>query len=211
MLDLAILVADKNMQFALQGALERPQAMGIREITFEITPHFGHDGGMRTIGPQLLALKRSRATYGLLVFDYEGCGAAEPVDELESKMNERLRQQWADNAKTVIISPELDIWVWGNENALGQVLQWNKPERIHAWLKKRGFGFSQTAKPERPKEALDAIMRELHEPRSSARYKEIAEKISLKRCVDPAFLRLKQQLQAWFPPSDSKNAGTRFS
>ena len=211
MIDLTILAADKNMQFALHGALNRPQAMGIREITFEITTHPERDGGMRTTRPLLLGLKRPRAKHGLLIFDYDGCGAKEPADELQARMDERLRPQWAANAKTVVVSPELDIWLWGGENALREVLEWKKGGRIRDWLKKRGFCFAQTGKPERPKEAMDAIMRELRVPRSSALYEKIAQKISLKRCVDPAFLCLKKQLQAWFPPPVSEGTDNQFS
>lgn len=35
MKDLVLVVADKNMHFALRGALSRPEAMGIRPITVE--------------------------------------------------------------------------------------------------------------------------------------------------------------------------------
>lgn len=44
MQDLVVLVADKNMQFALQGALARPQALGIRPLTYAFRPHMGRDG-----------------------------------------------------------------------------------------------------------------------------------------------------------------------
>jgi hypothetical protein len=45
-----VLVADKNMQFALQGVLGRPQSLGTRPLTWEIRPHMGRDGGVRTSG-----------------------------------------------------------------------------------------------------------------------------------------------------------------
>lgn len=48
MRDLVVLVADKNMQFALQGALGRPQALGMRPLTYEFRSHMGRDGGVRT-------------------------------------------------------------------------------------------------------------------------------------------------------------------
>jgi hypothetical protein len=43
------------------------------------------------------------------------------------------------------------------------------------------------------------LVRELNRPRSSVLYEQITGKISLNRCVDPAFLRLKDALQFWFP------------
>lgn len=35
--------------------------------------------------------------------------------------------------------------------------------------------------------------------RSAANYQMIASRVSVARCVDPAFLRLREQLQIWFP------------
>ena len=54
MKDLFILVADKNAEYALKGALARPEALGIRPIEFEIRTHPGRDGGTRKTGPELL-------------------------------------------------------------------------------------------------------------------------------------------------------------
>jgi hypothetical protein len=45
--DLIILVADKNMHFALRGALSRPEALGIRAITLQFLEHSMRDGGGR--------------------------------------------------------------------------------------------------------------------------------------------------------------------
>ncbi len=63
MKDLILVVADKNMHFALRGALNRPEALGIRPITVEFLVHPGRDGGVRKGGAELLALKRSAASY----------------------------------------------------------------------------------------------------------------------------------------------------
>lgn len=45
----------------------------------------------------------------------------------------------------------------------------------------------------------DKNMEYSREQRSSARYREIAGGASVRRCVDPAFLRLRDVLAAWFP------------
>ena len=74
MKDLFILVADKNAEYALKGALARPQALGIRPIEFEIRTHPGRDGGTRKSGPELLATQRRQYRHGLLIFDFEGSG-----------------------------------------------------------------------------------------------------------------------------------------
>jgi hypothetical protein len=65
-------------------------------------------------------------------------------------------------------------------------------------MRQRGFLEEDELKPARPKEALEAALRVVRVPRSSAIYKALAEKVSLSRCTDPAFLKLKTVLQQWF-------------
>ena len=66
-------------------------------------------------------------------------------------------------------------------------------------MRDRGFEFNIDGKPLRPKEALDA-MRPVHkQARSSAMYEKVTQRISLQNCSDAAFVRLRTQLQAWFP------------
>lgn len=75
--DLVVLVADKNAQFALTGALSRHKALGIRAITPDFRIHPGRDGGVRTSGAEVLAGEHRRFAHALLIFDLEGSGAAE--------------------------------------------------------------------------------------------------------------------------------------
>ena len=200
MKDLVMLVADKNMQFTLQGALSRPKALGIREITFEFRTHMGRDGGVRTSGAEALALESRRFTHALLVLDHEGSGAREAPLDLEQQLDQQLGARWGENAKAIVISPELDAWLWGNDNLLAEVFQWPSGEPpIRDWLHARKFEFGDNRKPLRPKEALEAL-RPIHRlPRSSALYRKVAERISLPRCTDPAFLRMAETLRRWFP------------
>jgi hypothetical protein len=53
-------------------------------------------------------------------------------------------------------------------------------------------------KPPRPKEAATAAMTKVMKRRSSDIYGEIASRVSLARCVDPAFLKLMDVLRGWF-------------
>jgi hypothetical protein len=113
MKDLVVLVADKNTQFALKGAFGRPEALGIRPIEFEFRVHSGRDGGARKTGPEMLALERRRFRHALLVFDFEGCGTElENAKAVEAKLDERLSVHWKAAAKSIVIEPELDVWVW---------------------------------------------------------------------------------------------------
>ena len=201
MKDLVLLVADKNAQFALKGALERSKALGIRRIEFEFRVHPGRDGGARKSGAEVLALEHRRFQHGLLVLDFEGSGTELPdAAALEKQLDSKLRTRWNNHAKSIVIEPELDIWAWGSDNAIEQAIDWPAGEGIRDWLRRQNFDFSINEKPIRPKEALEAVLRSLNSPRSSAFYQHIAERISLRRCTDEAFIRLRTQLSEWFPP-----------
>lgn len=200
-----MLVADKNMQFSLQGGLGRPDSLGIRPISFDFRQHPGRDGGARSNGAQLLALEKARFSHALLVLDHEGSGAGElDALELETHLDEQLKSTWGERAKAIVIAPEVDFWMWGSSNKLAEILKWPRQESIRNWVRDAGFEFMGNGKPRRPKEALEAVFRVCKRPRSSAAYQQISAGISLVRCGDPAFLRLKMSLQNWFPQAAKK-------
>lgn len=106
-----LLTADKNAQFALKGALSRPEALGIRAIEFEFRVHPGRDGGTRRTGPDVVALEKRRFKHALLVLDFEGCGTELPnALALEAELDRRLAAKWGgETAKSIVIEPELDV------------------------------------------------------------------------------------------------------
>ena len=200
MKDLVLLAADKNMQAALRGALNRPLSLDIRPITFDFRVHPGRDGGVRTTGPEVIAGEVARFRHAIVIFDLEGSGAgiADSV-EVESRLDARLKAQWEERAKCIVVDPEVDIWLWGADTALRQLLDWSRPGTIRDWLGAGGFEFNANNKPRRPKEAFEEVVTTCGLARSSALYEKVTSKISLHRCRDSAFLRLRKQLQSWFP------------
>jgi len=198
--DLILLVADKSMQFTLHAGLERTESLGIRPISFDFRQHPNRDSGARSGGAQMLALERNRFHHALLVLDHEGSGAGGSPLELERDLDARLSQAWGRKAKAIVIAPELEVWMWGSDNVLAEVLCWPRDEPIREWLVKQGFAFQSDGKPSRPKEALEAVFPICRLPRSASNYHKVANRISLSRCSDLAFQRLKAQLQQWFPP-----------
>lgn len=202
MVDLAVIVADKNMQSALKGIFGRHQSLGIRPITWQINISSGRDGGVRRSGPEVLTLRRREANHGIIMLDWEGSGVEDEKGalavDLEAELDGRLRVDWEDQAKSIVIDPEVDAWVWGSDNAIRQSLSCDIAN-LRGWLEGRGFAFHLNRKPVRPKEAIEDLMNHLRLPRSSSYYQQITSTISLEKCVDPAFLRLKATLQRWFP------------
>ena len=200
MKDLVFLVADKCAHFALKGALARTEALGIAPIEFEFRVHPGRDGGARKSGPDALALERRRFSHALLVLDFEGSGSDSPnAEALEKLLDSKLESLWGNAAKSVVIAPEVDAWVWGSDNAVEEILEWPSGKRIRDWLRDEGYAFDSNDKPARPKEAMEAALKVVGKPVSAAVYQQITEKISLRRCTDRAFLRLRDQLRKWFP------------
>jgi len=134
------------------------------------------------------------------MFDYEGSGAATPAGDLETELDAALTADWAGHAKAIVIEPELDVWMWGAETHIREVIGWRGPSGIREWLVARQFVFDAHNKPERPKEAMEEVFRHSQVPRSSAHYQALAGRLSLTRCQDPAFLRLRGAMTAWFAP-----------
>lgn len=187
MRDLVLLVPDKNTEYTLRGALRRHQALGIREIDFQILVEQGRDGGVRRRGAQVLNVLRARFSHAVMVMDYEGCGSDVGPRELEAQLDDALSHAWGARAKAIVIQPEVDVWMWGAETHLRATMNWTFAEGIRPWLESRSFMFEENGKPNRPKEALEAAFRRAAVPRSSARYEDVAQRISLTNCTDAAF------------------------
>lgn len=202
--DLAILVADKDMEYTFQGLFSRPRSLGIRTIKHKVISHPEHDGGCRKTGVDLLRRYERSADYGLLIFDWEGSGARQMTPEdLEKDLEEKLSANgWEHRNAVIVIQPELEAWVWANTNKVDQILGW--PTSLpHAgdmqdWIQEQGWIQSRGTKPDRPKEAFRAVLRHSEKPVSASIFRELAEKVSFKNCQDRAFLRLQSVLQNWF-------------
>ncbi len=201
--DLVVLVADKNMEFAVKGILGRTQALGIRELMPVVHVHPEKDPGCLLRGHEFLSLFCNQYAHAIIMLDFEGSGREETDRErLELEIEKRLSQSgWGDDrAAAVVIGPELEMWVWSDSPQVDAVLGWQgKSPELRTWLKAKGLLQEEEAKPERPKEAMELALRAARKPRSSALYLQLARQVSMARCVDPAFLKLRTILQAWFP------------
>lgn len=199
--DLIVLVADRNMAAAVDGLLARREALGLRQISADIRRHPEKDSGCRTSGVEFLRTFVKAYEHALLMFDHEGCGAEmESVITLEDEIGAGLVQAgWGDRASVVIFEPELEAWVWADSPHVDGVLGWKgRQPNLRTWLTEKGFWAQNTFKPTRPKEAMEAALREVKKPRSSALYQSLAERVSLTRCQDRAFLKFKQTMKEWF-------------
>lgn len=203
--DLVVLSPDKNWMAALEGLFSRPPALGIRPIVADTLRHPRKDPGCANEGVEFLSQFSEQYYYGLLIFDYEGCGkerTGSPRD-LQNALDEQLIQsRWGERARTVVLSPELEAWVWSDSPHVDGVTGWRgRQPGLRQWLISEGWLREGEVKPTRPKKAFEAALEVANKRRSSSLYQQIAERVSLQRCQDPSFLEFKSILRQWFPIS----------
>jgi hypothetical protein len=200
-LDLVVLVPDKQMEATLRSLLQRHASLRVRPFSFEILVHPRRDPGCRSESPALLSIYASRAKFALVLFDREGCGEEQlPREMLESSVEAVLAAAgWSGRSSVVVISPELEAWVWSDSPVVDQAVGWTGlSPSLRQWLISQGFVVASESKPSKPKEALEAALKKSRKRRSASIYGELAARVSLGRCTDPAFQKLKTTLLQWF-------------
>jgi hypothetical protein len=201
MKDLVVVVPDSNTEQTLYGLLERHKALQIRRIEYRILVHPERDPGVLQRGASLLAeidaLNAFR--YALLIFDREGCGREMLTSsELEQQVQQQLDASgWQGRSAVVVIDPELESWVFATSPHVVDVFAGGDAEVFQRVVE--SFPKTPLGKPQKPKEAVEKLLRQKAIVRSSALYKELASRVSLKGCIDPAFQRLCAILRSWFP------------
>lgn len=208
MKELIILVADKNMQFAMEGLLTRHQAFRIRRLTrgdFDIYVHPLRDPGVFKEVAAFLRPYQRQYQYALVLLDREGSGQeTRTASEIENEIKTNLeRNGWPNRAEVIVLDPELEIWAWANSPHLAAHTGWADMRSLMNFARNQGIWEANMSKPSRPKEALEALLREKRIQRSSAIYKKIATDVSFCDCTDPAFLKIKTVLREWFHPENN--------
>jgi hypothetical protein len=202
-IDLYVLAADLDQEQALKSLLaNRSASLGIREIRFETSKHPRHDAGCRKEGVELLRTLQGQAAHALLVLDHEGCGdEASSATEIEAKLDRQLATSgWGERARAMVIEPEIEAWIWSGSPRVDTVLGWaGRTPPLRQWLERQGHVAADHAKPKRPKEAFRAALHESRVKPSAALFADLARTVSLDRCADRTFLRLREFLASWFP------------
>ncbi|MDW8319119.1 MAG: hypothetical protein RMN53_14910 [Anaerolineae bacterium] len=198
--DLVALVADKNMEAVVSSLLSRSPDLKIRHFSFDIFVYPRRDPGCLNEAHDFLHPFRSVYRFALVMFDHEGCGRESvPAEMLADEVKLQLeRSNWDGRAEVVILAPELEVWAWGDPSLLQEVIGWSEPMSLRDWLVERKLWLQDQSKPLRPKEALEAALRHVRKPRSSALYGELTRLVSLEGHTEPAFVRLTAALRRWF-------------
>ena len=200
--DLIVLTADLDMRLTMNGLLGRHQSLGIREISFKVISHLNRDAGVFKEGHNLLRTEVGNFQYALAVCDHHGCGQeGKPREHVESIIAQNLTAHWRDRSAAIVIEPELESWVWTDSPHLTKAIGWpGNPSSLRVWLKQEGFRFDHPIKPLDPKGALERVLRYMQKKKSSALYQQLSRtNVSTADCTDPAFAKLRDTLQKWFP------------
>lgn len=208
--DLIVLVADKNMEFTVKGILDNHQRLGIRPLPEgkrKIFPGPQDAGCYRRCQDYLRPYSRDYQ-YALVMIDKEGSGTEHLSRvEIEENIEQRMASSgWDDRAKAIVFDPELEIWVWSDSPKVDEVLDWGaRQPNMREWLKENGWLENNEAKPKRPKEALEAVLKTVKKPWSSSIHYKLAQQVSFNRCSDESFIKFKNLLSEWFPKERTKS------
>jgi hypothetical protein len=197
------------MEAAFLGFLNRPQfhqSMGCGLFEFDagqdlLVAAGQSDPGLYTRAHELLGSYRQTHRYAVVVLD-EAWNGSPGADKIRSKIGEALEQSgWnAGTIAVIVICPELEAWICHDSPNVEAVLGCQKLGiGLKDYLVQEKLWEAQQPKPIDPKSGIEQVLKLARIPRSSAVYRQITEKISVKRCIDPAFQQLRDTLQQWFP------------
>lgn len=201
MIDLVCLVADKNMSAVAQSLLERHESLEIRAIAYKVLTHPQHDPGCFGTPSGFLELYAKQARHGLVLFDHQWDGVPSgSAEDLEQDLNRRLAHLGDDWARSIVISPELEAWLFTRSPRLDDALGWaGRAPALSSELARENLWPATANKPPDPKRALKWALARVGKQTSSSIYRQIARSVGVKKCTDPSFHRFQATLQAWFP------------
>lgn len=110
-----------------------------------------------------------------------------------------LKTGWdEDNFAVIVINPELEVWILQNSPVVETAFRFKQDISLQKWLEHRGLWEADASKSSDPKKAVEAILKISRTPRSSAIYRQITSRVSVKGCTDLAFQKLCSTMQQWF-------------
>ena len=202
MLDLVMLVPGNDERQTFEGLLSsRRESLSIRKVCYEVRVHPRRDPGCFHEAPDILQPYLRLARYSMVVLDHEGSGQEDrSPEDVRNDLKRRLETSgWADRTEVLVLTPELENWIWSDSPEVDLAVGWQgrKPP-LRDWLSAKKWWATGSVKPKRPKECLEATLREVRMRRSSAIYRQLAENVGLSRCRDQGFKAFRKTMKVWF-------------
>jgi len=207
MRDCLFLVADGTMKAMLQGFFGRNNfhlSLGCSLFSIsdaDIVPAVTlNDPGLYIRARDLLKVYTGRYRHAVVIVDadWEGAPSAQVIGKA---LEDHLEAAGWPTPKgcAIVIVPELENWLWTDSPHAVKELGWESYPELQAALSAQGFWPAGATKPPRPKEAVQWALRQKRKIFSSAIHKQVAGKVSLVRCTDPAMNTLCATLRSWYP------------
>lgn len=196
------LLADKNMQGAFEGFLNREldHNIGVRRFEYKIIVDVGKDPGVYKRAHQLLRLYQRDYEYAVIVLDEAWSGSPKAAAIREHISDNMIRSGWdPDKFEVIVIVPELEAWILQDSTHVADAFRFSSPISIRQWLQERDLWEEGAPKCADPKQAIEALGGISGVVRSSAIYKRITQVVSFRRCTDPAFHTFCETVRRWFP------------
>jgi hypothetical protein len=212
MRDCFFIVADSNMEYTLRGMLSRDRydltlqcGMFAFDARQDLLVAVGdNDPGLFQRIETYVRPVRGSHSHLVVMIDAEWAGSPGAEAIRTHILNGCVSSGWSkDDVAAIVLDPELETWIW-QDSPIVQTAVGYSGGSLRQDLASSGAWPVTEAKPPRPKETLEAVLRRNRVPRSSALYHQVAKQISVRNCVDPAFVDLRASLQRWFPATSTK-------
>lgn len=213
MRDVVFFVADGTMERTLCAFLIRrdrhlPYNLDTRPFLFDPAEDLiripRNDAGVFGSAPEWVRARAGKHEHAVVLLDRD-YGTQHSATFLRDDLTDRIRQSgWPpERFRVIVIDPELEAWIWQQNQRVATCLGFGTLRELTAVLNGAGYTWADAGpklSPDRPKEALEAVLRHRRVGFSSKFHVAIVASVTVARCVEPAFAELRQTLQTWFPP-----------
>jgi hypothetical protein len=200
--DVIFLLADGGMEQVVKGFLGREQChrgLGCAKFSFDpdldirVAPT--KDPGVYGTAHELLHAFEHSHQRAVVIVDADWAGSP-GATAIREQISHRLDGRWEEFA-VIVIEPELEAWIMNDNPHIARIFRC--PEDYRQILRQAGFWPEGSAKPPRPKEALNHLRRRHRVRAFNADFGKLAAAMSVRQCRDAAFIQLRDYLRAWFP------------
>jgi hypothetical protein len=205
--DLFVFTADADALAVVRAVLARPQAIGIRPITYEVDRHTGRDPGMVKDGPELIRMRIRKNAFSkvVLIWDHEGSGweAKSPKTARDQIRTRLVQVTWRDHSEAVVVVPEIEEWIWRHSASVARHLGIGT-DKLLQWIERfcalHGTDCA-TCKAQSPKELLEFSLYQRYTRRPLPRdFERIAKAATLTDWqASQSFASFAETLRSWFP------------
>jgi len=204
--EIIFLVADATMEAVFRAFFERDrfhQALKCRVFQIDPVQDIIHipkqtDGGLHRRAHDLLRSYLKTHNRAIVVLDQQ-FGGEIPADVVRKGIIDNLNLNgWDGRCAVVVIEPELEAWLWQDNVNVEAAVRHIRPPSLRDYLLAEGEWPQDEWKPISPKESIQRVIRANHAGPHTLVYARIAKSVTVRGCLDPAFVHFARTLCDWF-------------